>query len=187
MNILGTLSVFPHIPERIQRLHELADNLWWSWNPDAQALYATLNVSLWDSLAHNPVKFLREVSQKSLNQAAGDENYTALYDRVMAAFDAYMHPDATWFDQTYPELKGKSIAYFSAEFGLHEALPIYSGGLGVLSGDHCKAASDLGLPFIGVGFLYSGGYFTQRITGDGRQDAFYSLSLIHISEPTRPY
>lgn len=174
MNILGTLSVFPHIPERIQRLHELADNLWWSWNPDAQALYATLNVSLWDSLAHNPVKFLREVSQKSLNQAAGDENYTALYDRVMAAFDAYMHPDATWFDQTYPELKGKSIAYFSAEFGLHEALPIYSGGLGVLSGDHCKAASDLGLPFIGVGFLYSGGYFTQRITGDGRQDAFYS-------------
>ena len=174
MNILGTLSVFPHIPERIHRLHELAYNLWWSWNPDAQDLYAVLDLPLWDNLAHNPVKFLREVSQENLNRAASDASYTALYDQVMAAFDAYMHPASTWFDRTYPELKNTTIAYFSAEFGLHEALPIYSGGLGVLSGDHCKAASDLGLPFIGIGFLYSGGYFTQRITGDGRQEASYN-------------
>ncbi len=174
MNIIGTLSVFPHIPARIQRLHELAYNLWWSWNSDAQALFGNLNPPLWDSLAHNPVKFLRELSQDSLNQAAADADYTALYDQVMAAYDAYMHPETTWFDQAHPDLKERTIAYFSAEFGLHEALPIYSGGLGVLSGDHCKAASDLGLPFIGVGFLYSGGYFTQRITGDGAQDAIYS-------------
>ena len=92
----------------------------------------------------------------------------------MAEFDVYMNPALTWFDRTYPELKNTTIAYFSAEFGLHEALPIYSGGLGVLSGDHCKAASDLGLPFIGIGFLYAGGYFTQRITGDGRQEASYN-------------
>ena len=174
MNVLGTLSVFPQIPKPIGRLHELAYNLWWSWTPDAQALFSNLNLPLWDRLAHNPVKFLREVSQESLNQAATDPNYVALYDQVMAAFDAYMKPASTWFADTYPDLKNTTIAYFSAEFGLHEALPIYSGGLGVLSGDHCKAASDLGLPFIGIGFLYSGGYFTQRITGDGRQEATYN-------------
>ena len=150
MNVLGTLSVFPQIPKPIGRLHELAYNLWWSWTPDAQALFSNLNLPLWDRLAHNPVKFLREVSQESLNQAATDPNYVALYDQVMAAFDAYMKPASTWFADTYPDLKNTTIAYFSAEFGLHEALPIYSGGLGVLSGDHCKAASDLGVPVVGV-------------------------------------
>ncbi len=174
MNIFGTLSVFPQVPTRLHRLPELAYNLWWSWNPDAQALFATMDESLWDAVSHNPVKFLREVSQERLNEAAGDAALAARYDAVMAEFDAYMNPASTWFARTYPDQLSQTIAYFSAEFGLHEALPIYSGGLGVLSGDHCKAASDLGLPFIGVGFLYPQGYFTQRITGDGRQEAIYN-------------
>lgn len=174
MNILGTLSVFPQVPERLKRLHELAYNLWWSWNPDAQALFAGIDETLWDRVSHNPVKFLREVNQERLNQAALDETLAARYDAVMAEFDAYMQPASTWFSRTHPDRLGSTIAYFSAEFGLHEALPIYSGGLGVLSGDHCKAASDLGLPFIGMGFLYPQGYFTQRITSEGRQEAIYN-------------
>ena len=102
---------------------------------------------------------------------------------MLAAFDAYMHPASTWFSRDHADHADDVIAYFSAEFGLHEALPIYSGGLGVLAGDHCKSASDLGLPFVGVGFLYPQGYFTQRISADGVQEAIYVKSSISPKLP----
>lgn len=174
MNIIRTVTVLPRIPEAIGRLNELAYNLWWSWEPQAQELYATIDPILWDAVNHNPVKFLHRARQAALDAAAVDVGYLQRYTSVLEAFDAYMHPDApTWYKQTYPDGGNNTIAYFSAEFGLHESLPIYSGGLGVLSGDHCKSSSDLGLPFIGVGFLYPQGYFTQRIDDKGTQQAEY--------------
>ena len=185
MKILGHLSVFPRLPERIQRLEELSYNLWWAWHPEAQELFASLDPGLWEETNHNPVKVLQQVGQERLESAASDAAYLARYDAVLAAFDAYMGATDTWFARNYPELKDHVIAYFSAEFGLHEVLPIYSGGLGILSGDHCKEASDLGLPLVGVGFLYPQGYFTQRIAEDGTQEAIYEK--INFAEvPARP-
>ena len=174
MNITGRIAVFPRLPEKISRLQELAYNLWWSWNPDAQALFSSLGAELWRSVNQNPVKFLRSARQELLNQAAADGEWLARFEAVLTDFDAYMSPTAnTWHRRTHGDRDPATIAYFSAEFGLHEALPIYSGGLGILSGDHCKEASDLGLPFVGVGFLYPQGYFIQRITGEGAQEAIY--------------
>ncbi|MDQ4075976.1 MAG: alpha-glucan family phosphorylase, partial [Chloroflexota bacterium] len=187
MNILGQVSVFPKLPERIERLDELAYNLWWSWTPEAQELWIEIDPELWEEVNHNPVKFLRDVSQEKLNNAAQSAHYLHQYDAVMAAFDQYMAREDTWFERAYPEhyQDAMCVAYFSAEFGLHESLPIYSGGLGVLSGDHCKAASDLNLPFVGVGFLYPQGYFKQRITEEGVQQAIYNkLDLNEV--PARP-
>jgi len=180
VKVLGRLAVFPEIPQRIGRLHELAYNLWWSWTPEAAALYAAIDADLWEKTEHNAVRVLLETSPRQLAELAGDQDFLSRYDRVLAAFDAYMHPKQTWFARAYPEQANKTIAYFSAEFGLHESLPIYSGGLGILSGDHCKEASDLGLPFVGVGFLYPQGYFRQRITREGRQEAIYEK--LHFSD-----
>jgi starch phosphorylase len=158
------------LPRRISRLGQLAYNTWWIWNPEAQILFAQIDKSLWDRLYHNPVAFLRKVDRPRLNAVTSDQHYLDFYDRVMRAFDAYTKPAETWFSRTYPNLKDKQIAYFSFEFGLHESLPVYAGGLGILSGDHIKEASDLGLPLTGVGFIYNQGYFTQRITEDGWQE-----------------
>lgn len=187
MKVFGRVTVFPIMPPRISRLYELAYNLWWSWHPEAIALYRKLDPVLWEEVGHSPVRFLSEVQPSVLERAAGDSEYLERHDHVMREFDRYMHPgpDETWFSRAYPEYTDKVIAYFSAEFGLHEALPIYSGGLGILSGDHCKEASDLGLPFVGVGFLYPQGYFRQQITRDGVQEAFYDK--LHFSEaPATP-
>ncbi|MFD3165767.1 alpha-glucan family phosphorylase [Herpetosiphon sp. NSE202] len=173
MNVAELPPQFAPLPQRINRLYELAYNLWWSWQPEAQALYQTIDATLWERTGHNPVKFLREVSLASLEQKALDSNYLAQYDRVTIKFDHYMRDDRTWFARTHPEHKDHTIAYFSAEFGIHESLPIYSGGLGILSGDHCKEASDIGLPFVGVGFLYPQGYFRQFINSEGTQEALY--------------
>ena len=185
MKILSRVSVFPVMPARITRLYELAFNLWWSWHQPAQELYKVIDPELWDELNHNPVRFLSNVEPAKLEQAAKDRIYLEKYDAILADFDAYMNPTTTWFKEAHPGFVDRKIAYFSAEFGLHEALPIYSGGLGVLSGDHCKAASDLGLPFVGVGFLYPQGYFIQRINHEGQQEAIYEK--IHFSEvPATP-
>ncbi len=174
MNLIGTVSVLPKLPTEIARLQELAYNLWWSWEAEAQDLYAIIDPGLWEATNHNPVKFLRAVQQEKLNTVAKDADYIAAFQAVLARFDEYMSPDAkTWFKTHHADKRDQVIAYFSAEFGLHEALPIYSGGLGILSGDHCKAASDLDLPFIGVGFLYPQGYFTQLIDAEGVQQAQY--------------
>ena len=173
MKLLGRISVFPALPANVARLGELAHNLWWCWNDDARMLFSDLDPALWERVGHNPVKVLSEVAQEVLDGAAADPAYLARLEAVMAKLAAYMSKQDTWFAKTHSELAGKSIAYFSAEFGLHEALPIYSGGLGILSGDHCKSASDLGIPLIGIGLLYNQGYFRQRITSDGVQEASY--------------
>lgn len=159
------------LPKRLSRLGELAYNLWWTWKPDAKRALRRLDADLWERLGHNPIRFLHEIGRRRLNQAAKNKQYTALYDSVFADFDSYMNAAQTWTSQNHPELNGRPIAYFSMEFGLHETLPIYSGGLGVLAGDHLKEASDLGLPLVGVGFMYAQGYFSQRITEDGWQEA----------------
>jgi starch phosphorylase len=181
VKVFGRVTVFPIMPSRIIRLYELAYNLWWSWHPEALTLYRELDPDLWEETGHNPVRFLSTVEPQCLEQVANDTAYLEHYDSILSDFDHYMHPRTeTWFSQNYPELVDQTIAYFSAEFGLHEALPIYSGGLGILSGDHCKEASDLGLPFVGVGFLYPQGYFRQSVTRDGVQEAFYDK--LHFSE-----
>ncbi len=173
MNLLGRISVFPALPARLSRLDELAHNLWWSWNHEAQELFRFLDADLWERIYHNPVKLLSLIDQRRLESVARDEAFLARFDAVMAHLDAYLNPESTWFADTYANLAGEVIAYFSAEFGLHESLPIYSGGLGILSGDHCKSASDLGIPLVGVGLLYNQGYFRQKINAEGGQEAVY--------------
>ncbi len=162
------------LPRRINRLGELAYNLWWTWSPESQRLFSRIDNVLWERVYHNPVLFLRQVERARLNAATNNRYYLEVYDRIFAAFDAYMGAEDTWFTRTYPEIKDKLIGYLSFEFGLHETLPIYAGGLGVLSGDHTKEASDLGLPFVALGVLWSEGYFTQRLTEDGWQEAAYT-------------
>ena len=174
MKLLGSLSVFPVIPERLQRLQDLALNIWWSWSPAAQDMFNFLAPDLWDQTNHNPVKLLRAISVERLQSLAEDQVFLAIFDAVIADFDAYMLEESTWYSRAHGDREGEIIAYFSAEFGLHESLPIYSGGLGVLAGDHCKSASDLGLPFVGVGFLYPQGYFKQNISEEGDQQAIYN-------------
>ena len=159
------------LPQRLQRLQELAYNLWWTWQPEAARLLGRLDYDLWESLGHNPILFLRQVGQQRLNQALDDPVYLALYDAVFASFDSYMQAGDLWAKRVHPELTNRPIAYFSMEYGLHEMLPIYSGGLGVLAGDHLKEFSDLGLPLVGVGLMYTEGYFTQRVSDDGWQTA----------------
>ncbi|MGC8855487.1 MAG: alpha-glucan family phosphorylase [Anaerolineae bacterium] len=159
------------LPRRINRLGELAYNLWWTWQPDAQRLFNRIDNDLWEQLAHNPIRLLRQVPRSVLNDVAQNPAYLEIYDRVFREFDAYLGKEDTWAARTHPELINRPIAYFSMEYGLHETLPVYSGGLGVLAGDHLKEASDLGLPLVGVGFMYAQGYFSQRISEDGWQEA----------------
>ncbi|MCX7839678.1 MAG: alpha-glucan family phosphorylase [Anaerolineae bacterium] len=159
------------LPARIARLGELAYNLWWGWNPSGRRAFQALDPELWERVQRNAVRFLREIGAEKLARASQDPAYLQLYDAAIAEFDRYHNWKATWFNATYPYLTERTIAYLSFEFGLHASLPIYSGGLGILSGDHTKEASDLGLPFVGIGFLYPQGYFTQRINADGWQEA----------------
>jgi len=159
------------LPKKLARLGDLAYNLWWTWQPEAGRLYSQLDRAMWERLNHNPIRMLHEIKRARLNEVIKDKDYMDSYKRVFADFDAYMAYQDTWTHQTQPELAVNPIAYFSMEFGLHETLPIYSGGLGVLAGDHLKEASDLGLPLTGIGFMYAQGYFSQRISEDGWQEA----------------
>lgn len=173
------------MPEKINRLPELAYNLWWSWNPYARALFKRLDYTLWRSTQHNPVQMLQEISQERLQAAAEDSAFYRHYNKVMMELDREIENGHLWFPETYPELAKRPVAYFSAEFGLHNSLPIYSGGLGILSGDHAKEASDLGIPLVGVGFMYPQGYFRQRIPSHGWQEAIYE-QLDMNQAPIRP-
>jgi len=166
------------LPTRIGRLSELANNLWWSWQPTADLLFQHLDKTLWEITYHNPVKFLQKISPSKLEAAASDPAFLRHYDGIMLAFDKALAAKGTWFTEKYAHLADQTIAYFSAEFGLHGSLPIYSGGLGILAGDHCKEASDIGLPLVGIGFVYQQGYFIQRITGEGVRIRFMSLWII---------
>ena len=162
----------PAIPDRLKRLPEIASDLWWTWNTQAREVFRLLDYPLWRHTAHNPVLMLRQVSQERLNLAAGDEKFLAVYDTGVEALDRARSARDTWWLSRYPDLPGP-IAYFSAEFALHQSLPIYAGGLGVLAGDHCKEASDLGIPLIGVGFMYPQGYFHQHVSPEGWQQESY--------------
>jgi starch phosphorylase len=164
------LEVQPHIPRTLARLEELANDLVYSWDRRVRALFARLDRPLWVACGGSPRLFLRRVSQALLDEAAQDRSFLEEYRRVLASHDAYMERRIR--PECLPYLdpaRGDLVAYFCAEFGLHESFPIYSGGLGILAGDHCKAASDLGIPFVAVGLLYHNGYFTQRIDGHGHQ------------------
>jgi starch phosphorylase len=164
------LQVRPKIPARLARLEELANNLWYSWDRPTRALFARLHPGLWKTVGQSPKAFLKRVDEQRLVSAAEDQVFIGNFNRVLAAYDTYHEHrspagGADWLR------KDDLIAYFCAEFGFHESFPIYSGGLGILAGDHCKAASDLRLPFIGVGLLYRQGYFHQTIDGEGNQIA----------------
>ncbi len=161
------------IPSRIARLEELAYNFWWSWHREARDLFKMFDYTLWRSTSHNPVQMLLEVSSERLEELAADPLFLRQYDAVLMALDTDLKNGHLWFPTKYPNLTERPVAYFSAEFGLHQSLPIYSGGLGVLAGDHCKEASDIGLPLVAVGFLYEMGYFRQCLTADGWQEAVY--------------
>jgi starch phosphorylase len=161
------------LPKRIDRLGDLAYNLWWTWNPDVQRLYKLIDSELWERVTHNPILFLRNVERSKLNSVSHDSYYLEFYDQALQTFDQYMEREDTWYQVNHGHIQKETIAYFSTEYGLHETLPIYAGGLGVLSGDHLKEASDLGLPLVAMGFLYTKGYFTQIITEDGWQEAQY--------------
>jgi glycogen phosphorylase len=162
-----------NLPVRISRLDELANNLWWSWHEEARRVFRALDYPLWHMSGHNPVKQLREVDSDTLQAAATEPAFLAMYDSVMSAFDAEMSTSNTWFGRNHPLLMTGPVAYFSMEFAIHHSLPIYAGGLGVLAGDICKEASDLGLPLVAIGFIYPQGYFCQHISSDGWQEEIY--------------
>ncbi len=169
---LPTLHVADiELPRELEPLYGLAYNLWWAWTPEARALFASIDPAAW-ARYRNPVQLLINVEPRHWYHLLDDEDFLVRYRSVMASFDAYMDDTETWFALSgHPQ--AETIAYFSMEYGLHQSLAIYSGGLGVLSGDHCKSASDLGLPFIGVGLLYRRGYFQQTVDSDGLQQHVY--------------
>lgn len=174
MYIFNKITVNPQLPKRVGELLDIANNLWWSWNLEFLRLFKEIDSDLWETVGKNPVKFLKLVSQDKLEDIAKDEEFLAKYDEVVNHFNSYMQTKETWFSKNYPNNANDLIAYFSAEYGIDEIIPIYSGGLGILSGDHLKSASDLGLPFVAVGLLYKNGYFNQKIDGYGTQKTEYT-------------
>ncbi|MEO6447158.1 MAG: alpha-glucan family phosphorylase [Gemmatimonadaceae bacterium] len=160
----------PYLPERIEGLGLVATNLAWSWSRDARALFAMVDEPLWHLTRHNPIAILRRVDPERLSVCARDPRFLDLYDRVMKEYYRVQSFDDTWFSDKHADLRDKRVAYFCAEFGLHASVPIYSGGLGVLAGDHCKSSSDLGIPLVGVGLYYTRGYFDQKLRLDGWQE-----------------
>jgi starch phosphorylase len=159
----------PYLPEPIAGLERLALNLWWRWDRRARNLFRTIDPAIWSATRHNPVATLRMVDPNRLGHLSRDKKFLAEYWAVLGGLDQALDAETGWFRRTYPNLGDVSFAYFCAEFGLHNSIPIYSGGLGILAGDHCKSASDLGVPLIGVGLLYSKGYFDQKLNHDGWQ------------------
>jgi starch phosphorylase len=159
----------PYLPERIQGLATVATNLWWSWHIGARELFRSVDANLWQRSRHNPLELLQRVDPARLQVCAQDPEFLRLYDEVLAAFERAMDRSGSWYARLHPGA-GRPIAYFCAEFALHNSIPVYSGGLGVLAGDHCKEASDLGVPLVAVGLFYVKGYFDQRIRADGLQE-----------------
>ena len=173
MYVFNRITVNPQLPKRIGRINEIANNLWWSWNTDFLRLFKMIDIDLWERCNKNPIKFLKSVAQEKLENASKDLQFIKEYDKVVSDFDGYMNSKNTWFSSKYPDNRNDLIAYFSAEYGLDQTIAIYSGGLGILSGDHLKSASDLGIPLVAVGLLYKNGYFNQRIDRYGMQQAEY--------------
>jgi len=185
MYVFNKITVNPQLPKRIDDLGKITNNLWWCWNTEFLKLFKKIDIDLWENVEKNPIKFLKLVSQEKLEAAASNEEFLRDYDQIKENFENYINSKSTWFSKNYPNNKNDLIAYFSAEYGLDEIIPIYSGGLGILSGDHLKSASDLGLPLVAVGLLYKNGYFHQKINGFGIQETEYKS--LNISElPIKP-
>lgn len=172
---LGTYQVVPKLPEKLEGLRDLAYNLHWTWNIESQSLFRRLDRELWEETNHNPILLLGKVSQERLEEISNDEGFLSHLKRAYNSLQVYLS-EQTWFNKNYKNGKDFHIVYFSAEYGLTECLQTYSGGLGVLAGDHLKAASDLGIPLIGVGLLYKEGYFQQYLTSDGWQHERYEIN-----------
>jgi starch phosphorylase len=169
---LFQLEVNPKLPARLARLDEIANNLWYSWDRPTRTLFARLGQKLWGAVGHSPKAFLKRVDQHRLDEAAADPVFLGALAHVLSAYDTYHDSPRREYGPQLPD--DTLVAYFCAEFGFHESLPIYSGGLGILAGDHCKTASDMNLPFVGVGLLYRQGYFLQSIDSEGKQHALYN-------------
>ncbi|MEO7320473.1 MAG: DUF3417 domain-containing protein, partial [Nitrosospira sp.] len=170
-----TIAVNPKIPPRLARLEELANDLWYSWDRSTRSLFSRLHPGLWGAVGHNPKAFLKRVDESVLLKAAEDQVFLANYNSILSAYDSY-RSDPVRQDVMGDLQPDDRVAYFCFEFGFHESFPIYSGGLGILAGDHCKAASDLRVPLIGVGLLYRHGYFYQTIDNQGNQQVTYTDS-----------
>ncbi|HDP23854.1 MAG TPA: alpha-glucan family phosphorylase [Deltaproteobacteria bacterium] len=168
------------------RLRALAQNLWWMWHPEVISIFTDLDPSLWREVEHNPIAFLNQITPEQVEERASE---LVLHSRINHAFrrlNEYMEQERTWGAIHCGNINYRPVVYFSAEFGLHESLPVYSGGLGVLAGDHLKSASDLGIPLIGIGLLYQQGYFNQRLNRDGWQEEDYvDLDLGRL--PVEPF
>lgn len=168
-----SLELRPHVPQRLARLNELANDLIYSWDREIRGVFWRLDRALWNACGNNPKLFLRRVSEAKLEAAARDADFLEDYNRALSSYDSYHAAGTKPEVLAHLDPAQDLVAYFCAEFGLHESLQIYSGGLGILAGDHCKAASDLGVPFVAVGLLYRQGYFTQTIDAGGRQQPIY--------------
>ena len=187
--MINQQSSIPYLPARIEGLAEIAMNLWWSWSREARALFHSIDEALWHRTRHNPLELLCRVDPARIAACASDSEFLRRYDEVMERMAHEADHGNTWFARNYPNLNGRPVAYFCAEFGLHNSVPIYSGGLGVLAGDHCKAASDLGVPMVGVGLFYRKGYFDQRLNLEGWQedsDEEFDVSSIPLLPVTGP-
>ncbi len=174
IDLIGTFNVVPSIPKKLEPLREIVYNLYWAWNQDSIELFRRMDRKIWEQTNHNPVQLLDMISQERLDELSKDDGFVSHMNRVYLQLEVYLDA-VTWYQKKYKAADKAFIAYFSAEFGLTECLQIYSGGLGVLSGDHLKAASDLGIPLVGVGLCYKEGYFQQYLTNDGWQQEKYDL------------
>lgn len=174
INFIGNFNVVPSLPKKLQPLREIAMNLSWAWNKDAIELFRRLDRDLWEKTHHNPVLMLGQINQERLKEVAEDDGFLSHMNRVYIQLEVYLQ-EGTWYQKNYSDKDGKFVAYFSAEFGLTECLQIYSGGLGVLAGDHLKSSSDLGIPLVGVGLCYKEGYFQQYLNNEGWQQERYDL------------
>ena len=188
LRALSTFKILPKLPPALLPLSQVAYNLRWCWDHGAIELFRRLDADLWESCGHNPVLLLGSIEQSRLESAATDESFLAHLSGVTAQFDTYLKGEGTWFQREHAKDKNSLIAYFSAEFGITESLSIFAGGLGVLAGDHLKAASDLGLPLVGMGLLYQQGYFRQYLNAAGwQQEAFedndfYTLPIRRVPD-----
>ncbi len=175
VKLLGTYHVVPSLPENLEKLREIAYNIYWSWNADARELFRRLDRELWEESHHNPVMMLGYISQQRLEEISHDDGFVAHVHRVYNKLKDYLS-EKTWYQKNFNYPESFNVVYFSAEYGLTESLQTYSGGLGVLAGDHLKASSDLGIPLIGVGLLYKEGYFQQYLNSEGWQHEKYELN-----------
>ncbi|MGH8598414.1 MAG: alpha-glucan family phosphorylase, partial [Gammaproteobacteria bacterium] len=167
-------EISPRLPSTLARLHELANDLSYTWNRRTQDLFAHIDGGLWTAVGHNPKIFLRRVAQEKLDAAAANPIFMQDYEAALSAYGMYLQQAVDARIRAVLDPGDDLVAYFCAEYGLHESLPFYAGGLGVLAGDHCKAASDLKLPFVAIGLFYRAGYLRQEIDGEGRQHLKYS-------------